>query len=159
MKYMGARQQIMYLMQKHKVHVAALQETHVSYTGKVQHGNSWFYLSSNVDDEQRKQTDIQLETISQRLRKKEITEVEAKRERMIIITGAQKNRSRIYLQDIFFRQCWDWHQISQPPVDEDRVQTNTSSPTVINLYPPQDILLWRSHTRNTAALHQNNRRF
>ena len=40
MKYMGARQQIMYLMQKHKVHVAALQETHVSYTGKVQHGNS-----------------------------------------------------------------------------------------------------------------------
>ena len=128
MKYMGARQQIMYLMQKHNVHVAVLQETHVSHTGKVQHGDSWFYLSSNVDDEQRKQTDIQLETISQRLRKNEITEVEAKRERVIIITGAQKNRSRIYLQDILFRQCWDWHQISQPPVDEERVQTNTSSP-------------------------------
>ena len=61
MNYIAARQQIIYLMQKHNIHVAALQETHINYTGKEHHGDYIFYFSSNIDDEQRMETDIQLE--------------------------------------------------------------------------------------------------
>ena len=73
-------------MQKHNIHVAALQETHINSTGK----EHIFYFSSNIDDEQRKETDIQLEALNQRLRKTQISEVEAKRERMTIINRSSE---------------------------------------------------------------------
>ena len=69
MNYIATGQQMIYLMIKHNIHVAALQETHINYTGKEQHGYYLFYFSSKIDDEQRKETDIQLEALNQRLRK------------------------------------------------------------------------------------------
>lgn len=78
MNYIAARQQIVYLTK------SFTRDTHKLY-GKRTTRRLQFSFSINIDDEQRKETDIQLEALNQRLRKKQITEVEAKRERMTII--------------------------------------------------------------------------
>ena len=73
-------------MKKHDIDIIALQETHINYTGREQHGdfNFAFYFSSLVEDDARKQTEGNLENLAERRRKRCITENEAKQERMSI---------------------------------------------------------------------------
>ena len=137
MNYIAARQQIVYLMQKHNIHVAALQETHINYTGKEQHGDYNFYFSSNIDDEQRKETDIQLEALNQRLRKKQITEVEAKRERMTIIN---RSTEKLGVGFLYKKSFFDSAEIDIKSLNN-RVMSmkihSTPIPiNIINLYAP-----------------------
>ena len=137
MNYIAARQQIVYLMQKHNIHVAALQETHINYTGKEQHGDYNFYFSSNIDDEQRKETDIHLEALNQRLRKKQITEVEAKRERMTIIN---RSTEKLGVGFLYKKSFFDSAEIDIKSLNN-RVMSmkihSTPIPiNIINLYAP-----------------------
>ena len=121
MNYIAARQQIVYLTQ------SFTRDTHKLY-GKRTTRRLQFSFSINIDDEQRKETDIQLEALNQRLRKKQITEVEAKNGGMTIINRSTEKLGVWFLCKIFFRQRWDWHQISQWPghVHEDKLNPNTS---------------------------------
>ena len=85
MNYISARQRIIYLMKKHQLDIVLLQETHINYTGKEIHEDFTFYFSSVIEDEQRKSVDSKLEDLAQRVKRKTITEEEAKRERMEIL--------------------------------------------------------------------------
>ena len=72
-------------MTKHHIDIVALQETHVNYTGKEEHGDFLFYFSSIKEDDHRKKTDLQLEELNQKVKTKRITAQEAKRERLEIL--------------------------------------------------------------------------
>ena len=69
-------------MKKHQLDIVLLQETHINYTGKEIHEDFTFYFSSVIEDEHRKSVDSKLEDLAQRVKRKTITEEEAKRERM-----------------------------------------------------------------------------
>ena len=57
MNFIAARQQLMYLMNKHNIDIPALQETHVNYTGKKFTGTTPFIflvvLKTNTASKQK----------------------------------------------------------------------------------------------------------
>ena len=127
MNFIAARQQLMYLMNKHNLHnidIAALQEAHVNYTGKEIHGDYAFYFSSCIEDEHRKQTEIQLENLRKKVKKKEIAEEEAKRERMTILN---KSSEKLGVAFVFKHGLFRSQDVSITSVDNRiiEIQVNT----------------------------------
>lgn len=84
MNFISARQQIVFLMNKHKIDILALLETHINYTGKETHGDFNFYFSSSVEDDCRKQSEEAIEEYNRRVKKEKISFAVAQAERMRI---------------------------------------------------------------------------
>ena len=84
MNFMSARQQIIYIMQKHQLDILALLETHVNYTGKEHCGSFTFYFSSRVEDDLRNKTEDELRVYNAKVKVDKISHDIAQRERMRI---------------------------------------------------------------------------
>ena len=85
LNFPSARRQLIYLIKKHNIDIVATQETKVNYTGKEQHGDFLLYFSSVVEDDRRKRTEAELEKLKIKVKKNEISEHEAKQERLAIL--------------------------------------------------------------------------
>ena len=137
MNFIAARQQLMYLMNKHNIDIAALQETHVNYTGKEIHGDYTFYFSSCIEDEHRKQTEIHLENLKKKVKKKEITEEQAKRERMTILN---KSSEKLGVAFVFKHGLFRSQDVNITSVDnriiEMQVNTRPIQMHLTNVYAP-----------------------
>ena len=84
MNFISARQQVVYLMKKHKIDILAVLETHVNYTGKEMYEGFSFYFSSSVEDDCRKKTEGELEEYNKKVKKDKISFEAAKAEKMRI---------------------------------------------------------------------------
>ena len=80
MNFITARQQIVYLMDKHELDLLALLETHVNYIGKQSIGKYTFYFSSDIEDDARVKTDAELSAYNAEVKLEKIPFADAQRE-------------------------------------------------------------------------------
>ena len=143
--FIAARQQLIYLIKKRDIDIIALQETHINYTGREQHGDFTFSFTSLVEDDARKQTEGNLENRAEKRRKRLITENEAKQERMSILNRSAEKLGVgfVYRRSKFFGTTIDISSL------DNRFMTMTVHTTplklqIINVYAPHS-----GHTLHT----------